>query len=88
MAGRVYACAFGAKPAVRGEGRHQPEPHLGMNSFCRDDPAADAIPMVDRATVYAWRCAEGAPAIERQITEAGCPRLSCEPLVQGRPTRN
>jgi hypothetical protein len=43
-----------------------------MNSFCRDDPAADAIPMVvtGRATVYAWRCADGAPAIERQITEA------------------
>jgi len=72
MAGRVYACAYGANLPCEEKADTSRSPTSAMSAFCRDDPAADAIPMVvtGRATVYAWRCADGAPAIERQISEA------------------
>ena len=71
MAGRVYACAFGANLPCAEKADTSRSPTSAMGAFCRENPAADAIPMVvtGRATVYAWRCADGAPAIERQITE-------------------
>ena len=71
MAGRVYACAFGANLPCDEKADTGRSPTAAMRAFCRDNPAADFIPMVvtGRATVYAWRCEGGTLAIERQITE-------------------
>jgi hypothetical protein len=70
MAGKVYACTFGANLPCEQKADASRSPTSAMTVFCRDEPDADVIPMVvtGRATVYAWRCAQGAPAIERQIT--------------------
>lgn len=71
MAGKVYACTFGANLPCREKADTNLSPTPAMSAFCRDNPGAEAIPMVvtGRATVYAWRCQNGDPAIERQITE-------------------
>jgi hypothetical protein len=71
MAGKVYACTFGANLPCEEKADTSRSPTSAMTAFCRDEPGADAIPMVvtGRATVYAWRCEQGAPAIERQVAE-------------------
>ena len=70
MAGKVYACTFGANLPCQEKADTRRSPTSAMTAFCRDEPDADAIPMVvtGRATVYAWRCEQGASAILRQIT--------------------
>jgi hypothetical protein len=70
MAGKVYACTFGANLPCQKKADTSRSPTSAMTAFCRDESDADAIPMVvtGRATVYAWRCEQGAPAILRQIT--------------------
>jgi hypothetical protein len=42
-----------------------------MIEFCRDSPDTDYIPAVatGRATIYAWRCTNGVPAIVREVTQ-------------------
>jgi hypothetical protein len=69
MAGKAYACTFGANLPCGEKADASRSPTSAMTAFCRDEPDADGIPMVvaGRATVYAWRCAQGAPAIERQM---------------------
>lgn len=71
MAGKVYACTFGANLPCQEQADTDRSPTSGMSAFCRDHPGSDFIPMAvtGRATVYAWRCEGAAPAIERQITE-------------------
>jgi hypothetical protein len=71
MAGRVYACTFGANLPCKETADTSRSATSAMTAFCRDEPGADFIPMVvtGRATVYAWRCEQGAPAIARQITD-------------------
>jgi hypothetical protein len=70
MAGKVYACTFGANLPCGAKADTSSSPTPAMTAFCRDNPGSDVIPMVvtGRATVYAWRCDGGAPAIERQVT--------------------
>jgi hypothetical protein len=70
MAGKVYACTFGANLPCGTKADTSSGPTPAMTAFCRENPGADSIPMVvtGRATVYAWRCAGSAPAIERQFT--------------------
>jgi hypothetical protein len=70
MAGNVYAsCTVGANLPCSEKADTSRSPTAAMTAFCRDEPEADGIPMVvtGRATVYAWRCAGGAPTIERRI---------------------
>jgi hypothetical protein len=71
MAGKVYACTVGANLPCQEKADTSRTPTPGMIAFCRENPGSDFIPMVvtGRATVYAWRCAQGAPAIARQVTE-------------------
>jgi hypothetical protein len=71
MGGKVYACTIGANLPCAEQADTGRSPTAAMMAFCRDNPGADGIPMVvtGRATVYAWRCAGDAPAIERQLTE-------------------
>ena len=69
MAGKVYACTFGANLPCGAKADTSTSPTPAMIGFCRENPGADAIPMVvtGRATVYAWSCAGAIPAIERQL---------------------
>jgi hypothetical protein len=68
--GGVYACNVGANlPCdVKADTSRTPSPPVA--EFCRQNPTATVIPMVvtGRASIYEWRCAGGAPAIERQVT--------------------
>jgi hypothetical protein len=70
MAGKVYACTFGANLPCGAKADTSSSPTPAMTAFCRENPGSAAIPMVvtGRATMYAWRCQGGAPAIERQFT--------------------
>jgi hypothetical protein len=70
MAGKVYTCTFGANLPCGEKADTSRSPTPAMTTFCRENPGSAAIPMVvtGHATVYAWRCAGGAPAIERQFT--------------------
>jgi hypothetical protein len=70
MAGRVYACTAGANLPCQEKADTSRSPTPGMTTFCRENPGSDFIPMVvtGRATVYAWRCEQGAPAVARQLT--------------------
>jgi hypothetical protein len=44
-------------------------PNTGIVDYCKANPAAEFVPAVaaGRATVYEWRCKNGAPEIAKQI---------------------
>ena len=69
MAGRVYACTVGANLpcSAKADERRQPSP--ATTDYCRENAEADAVPayVTGRATVYAWCCLNGRPAIVRQV---------------------
>ena len=69
MGGKVYACAVGANLPCQEKADVSREPSMPIVRFCRQNPGADVVPafVTGRATVFAWRCAGGAPAIARQI---------------------
>jgi hypothetical protein len=71
MSGKVYACNFGANIPCQEKADTSRAPSAAMNDFCKANPASDFIPVAvtGRATVYAWRCANGAPAIEKELTK-------------------
>ena len=71
MSGKVYACNFGANIPCQEKADTSRAPSAAMNDFCKANPASDVIPaaVTGRATVYAWRCANGAPAIEKELTK-------------------
>src|SRR5262245_8372094 len=68
--GRVYACNVGANLPCSAKADTSRTPSAPIAEFCRQNPAAQVIPMVvtGRATIYEWRCAGGVPVIERQVT--------------------
>ena len=70
MNGKVYACSFGANIPCREKADTKRTPTAAMNAFCHANPASDMIPafVTGRATVYAWRCLDGAPAIVKEVT--------------------
>lgn len=69
--GKVLACNFGANIPCREKANTDKTGTPAMTDFCKANPTSDIIPMAvtGRATVYAWKCVNGAPAIDRQITE-------------------
>lgn len=69
MGGRVYACTVGANLPCQARADKSRTPSPAIAEFCRQNPAADAVPAVatGRETIYAWRCAGGLPEIARQI---------------------
>lgn len=71
MGGEVYACTVGANLPCLEKADLSRTPSQGMVSYCAENPDADNIPayVTGRATVYAWRCQEGQPAIVRQVNE-------------------
>lgn len=69
MDGKVYACTVGANLPCLDKADLGRAPAAPIVRFCRLNPAANVIPayVTGRATVYEWRCAQGAPAIVRQL---------------------
>ena len=71
MDGQVYACTVGANLPCQERADVSRKPTPGMSDFCKDHPHAEAIPAVatGRATVYAWKCANGVPEVVRQFAQ-------------------
>jgi hypothetical protein len=71
MAGKVYACTFGANLPCAEKADTGREPAAAVSEFCRENPGAEIIPMVvtGRATVFEWRCADARPTIVRQFAK-------------------
>jgi hypothetical protein len=69
MDGQVYACTVGANLPCQKRADVSCKPTEGMTDFCKENPNAEVIPAVatPRATVYAWKCANGVPEVVRQF---------------------
>jgi len=69
MGGDVYACAVGANIPCWDKANTSTEPTPEMQTFCKDQPNADAIPasVTGRETIYAWSCKDGAPAVGQRV---------------------
>jgi len=68
MDGKVYACSVGANLPCTVMANTSREPTDAVVKFCGANREVSAIPMVvtGRATVYAWKCTAGRPAIIRE----------------------
>jgi hypothetical protein len=66
--GEVWACFAGANLPCSEKADTSSTPQSEMEDFCNANPNADSIPatITGRATVYEWRCVEGAPEVVRQ----------------------
>jgi uncharacterized protein YecT (DUF1311 family) len=59
MGGRIYTCFIGANlPCSK---MNTDEKNPGAEAFCKDNPAADSVPMVATGhdTLYSYRCKDG-----------------------------
>jgi hypothetical protein len=68
MDGKVYACTVGANLPCEEKADTSRTPSTPLTQYCQQNPDAD-IPAVvtGRATVYEWKCQNGAPTIVRQV---------------------
>jgi hypothetical protein len=71
MDGQVYACMVGANLPCQERADASRRPTPGMTDFCKDNAHAEVIPafVTGRATVYEWKCANGAPEVVRQFAQ-------------------
>lgn len=69
--GRVKACFVGANLPCKTRADASRIPNQGTLAFCRENPDAAIVPAAatGRATVFAWRCEGGTPAVDRQVGE-------------------
>jgi hypothetical protein len=69
MDGDVWACFVGANLPCSEKADSNATPQPELEEFCDANPNADVIPaaVTGRATVYEWRCVDGAPQVVRQI---------------------
>jgi hypothetical protein len=69
MDGQVWACFVGANLPCSEKADISSTPQPAMNDFCKSNPQADSIPgaVTGRATVYEWRCTNGASTVVKQI---------------------
>ncbi len=66
---QVWACFVGANLPCSEKADVSSTPQPTLNDFCKSNPQADAIPasVTGRATIYDWRCSDGAPQVVRQL---------------------
>jgi hypothetical protein len=71
MDGKVYACFVGANLPCGEKADTSRTPTQAETEFCAQNPNSDFIPAVvtGRATVYEWRCSNGAPEIVKQVAQ-------------------
>ncbi len=70
MGGKVYACNVGANIPCGEKADVQRTPAPALGEFCTANPNADVIPagVTGRATIYEWRCVNGAPQVVKAVT--------------------
>jgi hypothetical protein len=68
--GHVLVCTVGAN-LVCGRAKTSRTPGRGQTDWCREHPNDAFIPAVatGHETIYAWRCENGVPRIDRQTLE-------------------
>ena len=71
MDGKVYGCFVGANLPCGEKADTGKTPTEEMKDFCAQNSNSDVIPAVvtGRATVYEWRCTNGAPAVVKQVAQ-------------------
>ncbi len=69
MAGKVYACNFGANLPCDSKADTNKVPTQEMMDYCTANPGSDFIPMsvTGHATVYSWRCTQAKAELVQQI---------------------
>jgi putative hemolysin len=69
--GQVKACFVGANIPCETKADLSETPNEGTVAFCKENPDAEVVPAAaaGRATVFAWRCAGGAPIKGEQILQ-------------------
>ncbi len=70
--GKVMGCFVGANLPCEEKADLSETPNQGIVDYCTANPAADVVPAAaaGRATVYQWRCENGAPVIVQQVFTA------------------
>jgi hypothetical protein len=71
MDGKVYGCFVGANLPCLEQADTSQEPTIEMRGYCAENPESAAIPAVvtGRATIYSWRCSDGAPEVAEQVAQ-------------------
>lgn len=69
--GKVLACTVGANLPCTEKANADKTPTQDEKDFCQANPSADVIPAVvtGHASVYEWRCTNGAPEIVKQVAD-------------------
>ncbi len=70
--GQVKGCFVGANLPCEAKADLSETPNEGTVAFCKENPNAEVAPAAatGRATVFAWRCANGAPVKGEQVAQA------------------
>jgi hypothetical protein len=69
MGGKVYACFVGANLPCDSKADTEKTPTSAEADYCKSNPNSDFIPaaVTGHNTIYAWRCNEDTPAIDKQV---------------------
>jgi hypothetical protein len=69
MAGKVYACFVGANLPCDSKANTDKTPTSAETDYCKTNPNSDFIPaaVTGHDTIYAWRCNQDTPAIDKQV---------------------
>lgn len=69
-AGQLMLCTAGANLPC-GPADKSRTPGTGARAWCKQNPNADFIPAyaTGHSTIFAWRCANGVPKIEKQVLD-------------------
>ena len=69
MAGKVYACFVGANLPCDSKANIDRTPTSAETDYCKSNPNSDFIPaaVTGHDTIYAWRCNQDTPAIDKQV---------------------
>jgi hypothetical protein len=72
MDGSVYACFVGANLPCEAKANTDRTPTQEEIDYCQQNPNSDFVPAVvaGRETTYEWRCLDGAPDIEKQLSQS------------------
>jgi hypothetical protein len=69
MDGKVYACFVGANLPCDSKANTDKTPTSAETDYCKSNPNSDFIPaaVTGHDTIYAWRCNQETPAIDKQV---------------------
>jgi hypothetical protein len=69
MDGKVYACFVGANLPCDAKANTDKTPTSVETDYCKNNPNSDFIPAAATGhdTIYAWRCNQNTPVIDKQV---------------------